>query len=135
MTSKGPGQDARHDSAIGRRGHRQKTRSTFISHPVGRGRRFANSTKGCADLIAWLGGFVIARIAFEPTGADHRAFERCLAAAGLPLVKVNPRQARRFPEAIGRHAKSDAVNAAMLGRRHGASDTDSAAGSEPARPW
>lgn len=85
-------------------------------HPVGRVRRFANSAKGCADLIAWLGGFVIARIAFEPTGAYHRAFERCLAEAGLPLVKVNPRQARRFAEAIGRHAKTDAVDAAMLAR-------------------
>ena len=85
-------------------------------HPAGRVRRFANSAKGCADLIAWLGGFVIARVAFEPTGAYHRAFERCLAAAGLPLVKVNPRQARRFAEAIGRHAKTDAVDAAMLAR-------------------
>ena len=85
-------------------------------HPAGRVRRFANSAKGCADLIAWLGGFVIARVAFEPTGAYHRAFERCLAEAGLPLVKVNPRQARRFAEAIGRHAKTDAVDAAMLAR-------------------
>ena len=59
---------------------------------------------------------MIARIAFEPTGAYHRAFERCLAEAGLPLVKVNPRQARRFAEAIGRHAKTDAVDAAMLAR-------------------
>jgi transposase len=74
-------------------------------HPAGRCRRFDHDAKGCAALIAWLKGFVIARIAFEPTGAYHRAFERRLAAAGLPLVKVNPRQARRFAEAIGRHAK------------------------------
>jgi transposase len=85
-------------------------------HPAGKIGRFGNDAKGGADLIAWLGGFVIARIAFEPTGAYHRAFERCLAAAGLPLVKVNPRQARRFAEAIGRHAKTDAVDAAMLAR-------------------
>jgi transposase len=85
-------------------------------HPAGGVRRFANSTKGCAALIAWLGGFAIARVAFEPTGADHHAFERRLAEAGLPLVKVNPRQARRFAEAIGRHVKTDAVDAAMLAR-------------------
>lgn len=85
-------------------------------HPAGEGRRFANSAKGCAALIAWLGGFAIARVAFEPTGADHHAFERRLAEAGLPLVKVNPRQARRFAAAIGRHAKTDAVDAAMLAR-------------------
>jgi transposase len=85
-------------------------------HPAGRVRRFANDAKGWAALIAWLGGFVIARVAFEPSGAYHRAFERRLAEAGLPLVKVNPRQARRFAEAIGRHAKTDAVDAALLAR-------------------
>jgi transposase len=85
-------------------------------HPAGGVRRFANDAKGCAALIAWLEGFVIARVAFEPTGAYHHAFERRLAAAGLPLVKVNPRQARRFAEAIGQHAKTDAVDAAMLAR-------------------
>jgi transposase len=97
-------------------------------HPAGRVRRFANDAKGWAALIAWLEGFVIARVAFEPSGAYHRAFERRLAAAGLPLAKVNPRQARRFAEALGRQAKlvlgpasgrtrgTDAVDAAMLAR-------------------
>jgi transposase len=85
-------------------------------HPAGEVRRFANSSKGCAALIAWLKGFEVVRVAFEATGAYHRAVERRLAAAGLPLVKVNPRQARRFAEAIGRHAKTDAVDAAMLAR-------------------
>jgi transposase len=85
-------------------------------HPAGRSRRFANDAKGCAALIAWLEGLVIARVAFEPTGAYHHAFERRLAEAGLPLVKVNPRQARRFAEAIGRHAKTDAIDAALLAR-------------------
>jgi transposase len=85
-------------------------------HPAGRVRRFPHDAKGWAALIAWLGGVVITRVAFEPSGAYHRAFERRLAAAGLPLVKVNPRQARRCAEAIGRHAKTDAVDAAMLAR-------------------
>ena len=85
-------------------------------HPAGEVRRFANSAKGHAALTAWLGGCAIARVAFDPTGAYHHAFERRLAEAGLPLVKVNPRQARRFAEAIGRHAKTDAVDAAMLAR-------------------
>jgi transposase len=79
-------------------------------------------------LITWLKGFPLTRVAFEPSGADHRAFERRWAAAGLPLVKVNPRQARRCAEAIGRQAKlvlgpasgrtrgTDAVDAAMGAR-------------------
>ncbi len=36
--------------------------------------------------------------------------------AGFPLSKVNPRQARRFAESIGRLAKTDRVDAAMLAR-------------------
>jgi transposase len=85
-------------------------------HPAGRVGRFANDARGRSALIAWLEGFAIARIAFEPTGAYHHALERRLAAAGLPLVKVDPRRARRFAEAIGRHAKTDAIDAAMLAR-------------------
>ena len=85
-------------------------------HPAGRVGRFANNARGRSALIAWLEGFRVARIAFEPTGAYHHAFERRLAAAGLPLVKVNPRRARRFAEAIGQNAKTDRVDAAMRAR-------------------
>jgi hypothetical protein len=90
-------------------------------HPAGASRQFANDAKGFSALIAWLEDFAIARVAFEPTGVYRRAFERRLAEAGLPLVKVNPRQARRFAEATGRHAKTDAVDAARrpLGTRRG----------------
>ncbi len=85
-------------------------------HPAGAARRFANTRTGRCKLIAWLAEFTIARIVFEPTGPYHHAFERQLAEAGLPLAKINPRQARRFAEAVGRHAKTDAVDAAMLAR-------------------
>ena len=37
-----------------------------------------------------------------------------LGKAGLPAVKVNPLQARRFAEATGKRAKTDPVDAAML---------------------
>ncbi len=53
---------------------------------------------------------------FEPTGPYHHGFERRLGDARLPLAKVNPRQARRFAEAIGCQAKTDAIDAAMLAR-------------------
>jgi transposase len=42
--------------------------------------------------------------------------ELALTGAGLPAVKVNPRQARRFAEALGTLAKTDTVDAAMLAR-------------------
>ena len=85
-------------------------------HPAGSARRFANTPKGRRVLIAWLAEVTVTRLAFEPTGAYHHGFERQLAEAGLPLCKINPRQARRFAEAIGRQAKTDAVDAAMLAR-------------------
>lgn len=85
-------------------------------HPAGLSRRFANDARGIRSLSAWLREYPLGRIVFEPTGPYHHAFERQLGEAGLPLVKINPRQARRFAEAIGCHAKTDAVDAAMLAR-------------------
>jgi transposase len=85
-------------------------------HPEGASARFGNDKKGFTALIKWLAGRTIARIVFEPTGAYHRAFETRFLEAGFTLAKVNPRQARRFAEAVGTNAKTDAVDAAMLAR-------------------
>jgi transposase len=78
-------------------------------------KRFENSPRGFRALIKWLGAAQIARIVFEPTGPYHRAFEEALSGK-LPLVKVNPLKARRFAEACGAHAKTDAVDARTLAR-------------------
>ncbi|MER8596265.1 transposase [Mesorhizobium sp. M1182] len=86
----------------------------------GASRRFANDSRGHKAFMSWLSPSRLdppgVRIVYEPTGPYHRAFERKLAAAGLALVKVNPRQARRFAEATGRIAKTDRLDAAMLAR-------------------
>lgn len=84
--------------------------------PDGAAERFGNDRTGHRALIEWIGERPIGRVVFEPTGPYHRGLERALAAAGLPFAKVNPRQARRFAEAIGRLAKTDRVDAAMLAR-------------------
>ena len=78
-------------------------------------RRFDNSKAGHKALIRWIGD-TPARVVYEPTGRYHRTLERALAAAGMPIAKVNPRQARRFAEATGNLAKTDALDAAMLTR-------------------
>ncbi len=86
----------------------------------GASRRFASDSRGHKALMGWLSPSQLdppsVRIVYEPTGPYHRAFERGLAAAGLVLVKVNPRQARRFAEATGRLAKTHRLDAAMLAR-------------------
>lgn len=52
--------------------------------------------------------------ALRTHGSYHKAFERFMAAKGLPLSKVNPRLARRFCEATGRLAKTDRIDAKLL---------------------
>ena len=81
----------------------------------GASRRFANDRTGHQAFIGWVGQSG-SRIVYEPTGPYHRALERRLADAGFALVKVNPRQARRFAEATGKLAKTDRLDAAMLAR-------------------
>ena len=78
-------------------------------------RQFENSPRGIRALTRWRGQTPVARIVFEPTGPYHRAFEAALSGK-LPLVKVNPLQARRFAEACGTRAKTDAVDARVLAR-------------------
>lgn len=76
--------------------------------------RLPNDAEGHRALIKWLAGFTVTRVVFEATGAYHRLFERTLCEAGLPLVKVNPLRARRFAESVGKLAKTDRCDAAML---------------------
>lgn len=75
-----------------------------------------NDKAGLNALLRWLGRDEALRVVFEPTGPYHRLLEKTLAAANISMIKVNPRQARRFAEAIGRLAKTDRVDAAMLAR-------------------
>jgi len=77
--------------------------------------RFDNSQHGLKALTKWLGTTPVARVVFEPTGPYHRAFEKALSGK-VPLVKVNPLQARRFAQACGTRAKTDAVDARILAR-------------------
>ncbi len=84
--------------------------------PAGTARHFTNDTQGHRALIAWLTTYSIQLVVFEPTGAYHRALERNLAAAGLPVAKINPRHARRFAQALGQLAKTDRLDAALLAR-------------------
>ncbi|WP_342755614.1 MULTISPECIES: transposase, partial [unclassified Acetobacter] len=75
-----------------------------------------NTAEGFTQLCAWLGEDDGVLAVFEATGAYHRGLERYLSLAGRPFIKVNPKQARRFAQAIGRLAKTDSVDAKMLAR-------------------
>lgn len=55
-----------------------------------------------------------ALIVLEGTGGYERPVTAELAAAGLPVVRVNPRQVRDFAKANGRLAKTDTLDAQVL---------------------
>jgi transposase len=54
------------------------------------------------------------RIVVEATGGLETALVAALATAALPVVVVNPRQARDFAKASGRLAKTDRIDAHVL---------------------
>ena len=69
---------------------------------------------GVVALVQRLTALAPARIVLEATGGLERPCVAALAAAGLPVVAINPRQARDFAKAMGHLAKTDAIDAAVL---------------------
>jgi len=53
-------------------------------------------------------------VALEATGGLETIATAALAAAGLPVVVVNPAQVRSFARALGRRAKTDPIDAAVI---------------------
>lgn len=83
--------------------------------------RFDNDPAGLFAFRRWVGPQLPALVIYEATGPYHARFERAFARR-LPLVKVNPLQARRFVQACGTRAKTDAVDARLLARMGSALD-------------
>jgi transposase len=83
--------------------------------PTGETWSVANDPTGVAALIERLrtaGG--VRLIVLEATGGYELAVAAALAAAGLPAVVVNPRQVRDFARGLGKLAKTDRIDAAVL---------------------
>lgn len=57
-----------------------------------------------------------ALVLLEVTGGTEVSLVGALAAAGLPVVVVNPRQVRDFAKAAGQLAKTDRLDAQILAR-------------------
>src|SRR5215213_8122466 len=67
-------------------------------------------------LVERLGALEPALIVLEATGGLEVRLAAALAAAGLPVAVVNPRQVRAFARAIGRLAKTDRLDAEAIAR-------------------
>jgi transposase len=82
--------------------------------PTGEAARLGNDEPGVAAAVARVAAAGPAVVVLEATGGYEAPLAAALAAAGLPVAVVNPRQARRFAEATGRLAKTDRLDAAAL---------------------
>lgn len=82
--------------------------------PSGEHWRATNQEPAIAELATRLGTLGPASVVLEATGGLEGPLAAALAAAGLPVVVVNPRQVRDFARATGKLAKTDRLDAAVL---------------------
>ncbi len=86
----------------------------IASLPDGGSWTVTNDDPGLAELTPRLVALAPALVVLEATGGFELLAAITLAKAGLPLAGVNPRQVRDFAKAMGRLAKTDALDAAIL---------------------
>jgi transposase len=75
--------------------------------PSGEHFTVSHDEAGVAALVERLAPLAPALVVLEATGGMEVAPAAALAAAGLPVAVVNPRQVRAFARATGRLAKTD----------------------------
>ena len=83
-------------------------------HPTGEQWTTATMPAAIATLVTRVRALSPQIVVVEATGGYERGLVAALAVAELPVAVVNPRQVRAFAQAIGRTAKTDAVDAAVL---------------------
>ncbi len=84
-----------------------------VATPDGVG-QWPNTPDGHRQLVKQFTKWPLDSIVLEATGGYERAVVAELAAAGLPVVVVNPRQVRDFARATGQLAKTDTIDAKIL---------------------
>ena len=88
-----------------------KAQRALALRPTGDRWAVANDETGIAALVVRLQAVHPTLIVLEAMGGYHRAVVAVLAAAALPLVVVQPRQARDLAKAPGQVAKTDVLEA------------------------
>jgi len=77
---------------------------------------FANDAEGIACIVQILQKQHVERIVVEATGGYEVSLVVALHEAKLPVVVINPRQARDYAHALGILAKTDRIDARVLAR-------------------
>src|SRR5881296_4584962 len=91
-----------------------KAQLDIALRPSGERWAVANDASGVATLVDRVQTLHPTLMVLEATGGLERAVTSALAAAGLPVVVVHPRQIRDFARATGQLAKTDALDARAL---------------------
>lgn len=86
----------------------------FHVRPTGETGRVPNDPGGVASMTTRAAGRSPALVVIEATGGYEHPVAAALAAAGVPVAVVNPRQVRDFARATGRLAKTDRLDAEVL---------------------
>lgn len=73
-----------------------------------------NTIEGFEVLIARLGQYTVGRVLLEATGGYERRVMAALQEASFSVLRINPRRARAFAVAMGKNAKTDPIDAAVL---------------------
>jgi transposase len=85
-------------------------------HPAGEAFSVSRDAAGLEELIEKLKPFALKAVAMEATGGLESVVVACLVAEGLPVIVVNPAQVRHFANALGKRAKTDPIDAAVIAR-------------------
>ncbi len=84
--------------------------------PSGQAFAVARDGKGLSELVERLVAMRPQLIAVEATGGFETIVAAAIAGAPLPLAVVNPAQVRHFAQAVGKRAKTDPIDAAVIAR-------------------
>jgi transposase len=93
-----------------------KAHLDLAARPVGLAERLPNDEAGIGQVVARLRPLGPMLVVLEATGGLEVPLAATLAAAGLAVAVVNPRQVRDFAKAVGQLAKTDALDAQLLAR-------------------
>jgi len=91
-----------------------KDRLDVAVRPSGESFVVERSGAGIGELATKLAALAPRVIAIEATGGFETVVAAGLAAANLPIVVVNPAQVRAFAIALGKRAKTDPLDAAVI---------------------
>ena len=82
--------------------------------PQGEGFDLPNTSEGFVELIERLSRYEVGRVLLEATGGYESKVMAALQGANFKVLRINPRRARAFAVAMGKNAKTDPIDAAVL---------------------